>query len=263
MGEFTGTVYYRQRGILVLTPTFVVPAEDRTLHRPVIRVMLAGSGNFALEFPDGRRVEARALMTSPLMERGDILAENVDFALFDFAVASPEYVALQPLLESRDLRLLDPALFAHLMPTLKAGQAGTLTCTEVTQLAAEVVQILTGRRPAPLEFDARVMAALDLIEQLPLAEIKLPRLAQAVNLSPDRFRHLFRASTGATVSQYARSTAVWRALMLLSDNRSITEASHAAGFHDVSHFYRAYADLFGISLSEKNNIRKFRRVRCF
>ena len=66
MGEFTGTVYYRQRGILVLTPTFVVPAEDRTLHRPVIRVMLAGTGTFALEFPDGRRVEARALMTSPI-----------------------------------------------------------------------------------------------------------------------------------------------------------------------------------------------------
>src|SRR3990167_1442496 len=167
MGEFTGTVYYRQRGILVLTPTFVVPAEDRTLHRPVIRVLLAGAGNFTLDFSDGRHIEGRALMTSPLLERVAIRAENVDFALFDFAVTSPEYVALQPLLETRDLRVLDPVPFAHLMPTLKAGQAGTLTCTEVTELAAEVVQILTGQRPAPLALDARGMAALELIEQLP------------------------------------------------------------------------------------------------
>ena len=34
-------------------------------------------------------------------------------------------------------------------------------------------------------------------------------------------------------------------------------------FHDVSHFYRVYSDMFGISLSERSNPRKFRRVRCF
>src|SRR5262249_46847020 len=151
----------------------------------------------------------------------------------DFAAASPEYVALEPLLEGREVRVLDPASFQPLQSKLLAAQTGSLTCEEVTELADHAVEILTGQRPAPLAFDTRVMKALELMEQLPLADIKLGRLAQAVNLSPDRLRHLFRACTGATVSQYARSTAVWHALALLSDNRTITDASHAAGFHDV------------------------------
>ena len=113
-------------------------------------------------------------------------------------------------------------------------------------------------------FDPRVITALEMIDTLPLTEICLEVLSKAVNLSPDRFRHLFKEATGCTVSQYARQTALWRALNLITEEAyTITAASHALGFHDVSHFYRVYSDMFGISLSERSNPRKFKRVRCF
>lgn len=257
-----GTVYYRQRGILLLAPSLQINLDDRTHRRTAVRLLLA-QRPFVLTFADGHTLQTRAVLLSPQVDRYELQAPDTDFALFDFAVASPEYVALLPLLENRTLVELEPSVFAPLLPRLKSGQDGSLASAEVSALAGKVVQILTGVHTPPLNFDARVMVALQLIEQLPLVDIKLPRLAQAVNLSPDRFRHLFRASTGCTVSHYARSTAVWRALMLMASDRSITDASHAAGFHDVSHFYKAYADLFGTNLAEKRNIRKFRRVRCF
>lgn len=260
---FEGTVYYRQRGVLVLAPTFIAERGDRTHLRPSIRFMLGCSGDFELEFEDGRVVQSRAALLLPNVGLCAIRARNSDFALFDFAVASAEYKATDPLLRASPLVHWDIAPFEKMLPQLISGQNGGLDCREVVELVTEVVETLTGAPLQPLQLDERIMRSLQLIETLPLAEIKLAVLAKHANLSPDRFRHLFKDATGSTVSQYARTTAVWRALALLQDKTTITEASHAAGFHDVSHFYHVYSDMFGISLSEKRNIRKFRRVRCF
>lgn len=261
---YDGTVYYRQRSVLVLAPSFVAPLGDRTHQRASIRCMVACSGTFEVETAHSGSLSARAVLMSPAAGCLRIEAHNVDFALFDFAVASAEYLALQTRMQQGVLQILEPAMFDPLTPRLLQGQQGELSCYELGLLMQSVVEALTGEPLQPLQLDERVMQVMGLIEKLPLAEIKLPRLASAVNLSAERLRHLFKAATGSTLSQYARTTAVWRALALLKDEtRTITDVSHTAGFHDVSHFYRVYSDLFGISLSEKNNIRKYRRVRCF
>jgi len=261
---FEGTVYYRQRSVLVLAPSFVAPYGDRTHGRDSIRCMLGCQGPFEVETRIGGTLAARAVLMAPEADCLRIEARDVDFALFDFAVASREYLALQPLLAEAPVQALDLNRFTALLPALLRGQQGELSSFELNDLMQFVVEDLTGRRLQPLSLDERVMQVMALIEDLPLAEVKLPRLAAAVNLSAERLRHLFKSATGSTLSQYARTTAVWRALGLLKDEtRTITEVSHAAGLHDVSHFYRVYSDMFGISLSEKNNLRKYRRVRCF
>lgn len=261
---FDGTVYYRQRSVLVLAPTFVAGRGDRTHRRPSIRCLLGCSGPFEVETADGSIVQSRALLLAPAAGCTRIEARNADFALFDFALASAEYLALQPRVTAAPWQVLALEPFADLLPTLRAGQQGNLACPDLDRLMTTVVETLTGIPLQPLHLDERVMQVMRLLDAMPLADSKLPRLAAAVNLSPERLRHLFKEATGSTLSQYARTAAVWRALgMLAEEERSVTDASHAAGFHDVSHFYRVYADMFGISLSEKNNIRKYRRVRCF
>lgn len=262
--SFEGTVYYRQHSVLVLAPTFVAAKGDRTHRRPSVRCMIGCSGSFTVETADGTRLSTQALLMAPEAHMVSIEARDVDFALFDFAVASAEYLALQPLLQQNPLQPLDLKMFDALLPRLRHGQQGELSCAELRTLMQTVVETLTGQPVPPLKLDERVMQVMQLIDTLPLTEAKLPRLAAAAHLSTERLRHLFKKVTATTPTQHARSVAVWRVLALLEDQGiTVTAASHEAGFHDVSHFYRAYADLFGINLCEKSNVRKYRRVRCF
>lgn len=260
---FEGTVYYRQRSVLVLAPSFVAKPGDRTFRRKSVRLVLGCSSPFRVEFTNGETLETRAAFIAPWAGCCCICGENADIALFDFAQASPEYQATAKLLLDSPYLSLDLDVFLPWLPTLIAGQQGNLANDDIIQLMGAVVGLLT-RAPLPtLCVDPRIAQALQLIEDLPLDEITLARLAPAVKLSAERFRHLFKESTGINVSTYTRQLAVWRALEDIEHGASVTEASHQAGFYDVSHFYRAYADLFGVNLCEKNNTRKFRRIRYF
>ncbi len=261
--NFEGTVYYRQRSVLVLAPSFVAMPGDRTFRRDSIRLLLGCSRPFLVEFTDGTRLETRAVLIAPWAGCCRICAEQADIALFDFAKASPEYQATEKRLQDRPFHSLDVNDFQPWLPTLMAGQEGTLGNDEINPLMTAVVEMLTGAALPPLNVDPRIALALQLIESLPLDEIRLARLAPAVKLSAERFRHLFKESTGVNVSTYTRHLAVWRALETIEKGATITDASHQAGFYDTSHFYRAYADVFGVNFCEKNNIRKFRRMRCF
>lgn len=260
---FEGTVYYRQRGVLVLAPSFVVQPSDRTFRRESIRFLLGCSHPFLVEFTNGVTLQTRAALIAPWSGCCRIIGENADIALFDFAKASPEYQTTEALLTEKPFLSANLDDYLHWLPALIAGQDGTLACNDVTQLITAIVETLTGTPLQTLRVDPRIAQTLQQIEALPLSEITLKNLAPAVNLSRERFRHLFKESTGVNVSTYARQMAVWRALEMLEKDISITEATHAVGFYDVPHFYRAYVDLFGVNLCEKNNIRKFRRVRHF
>lgn len=262
--EYDGVVYYRARSILLLAPSLVIGRGDKTHKRKSIRLLLGCSGPVTLEFDGGHQVQGRALLVAANAGLCNIVGVDADVALLDYTPVTAEYVALDSILGAQLHKELDVEWFAELLPRLIQGQDGTLSGDELLELMQAVVYRVTGTQLSELQYDARIIKALNMIEELPLADICLDVLSKAVNLSPDRFRHLFKETTGCTVSQYARQTALWRALNMISEQGcTITAASHALGFHDVSHFYRVYSDMFGISLSERSNTRKFKRVRHF
>ncbi|MCG8533891.1 MAG: AraC family transcriptional regulator [Pseudomonadales bacterium] len=260
---YIGTVYYRQRSILLLAPTLVIEPEDKTYRRQSIRLILGLKKPMELAFSDGARFTTQAMLVSADSGLCDMQGNEAQVALMDVTPATPEYAALAPFLGADKRRQLPIQDFENLAPRLIDGQSQPLSCEDVEGIMQNLVFIMTGSRPVPLSMDHRIVLALKLIETLPLTAINLATLSDAVNLSTDRFRHLFKDITGCTVSQYARQTAVWRALEYIENGYNITGAAHAVGFHDVSHLYRVYSEMFGVSLSEKNNPRKFRRVRCF
>ncbi|MCE5302313.1 MAG: AraC family transcriptional regulator [Planctomycetaceae bacterium] len=79
-------------------------------------------------------------------------------------------------------------------------------------------------------------------------------LAKMVELSPSRFKSLFRAYTGRSVVQYQNWLRINRAKdLLLSGEYSVTEAAKNVGFPDVFYFSRLFRKLTGYNPSYFRN----------
>ena len=79
--------------------------------------------------------------------------------------------------------------------------------------------------------------------------MSLDEAAAAVALSPGRFRHLFVNETGQSFRSYQLWSRLQRAIELLSEGGSATEAAHGAGFADAPHLTRTFRRMMGIAPS--------------
>jgi AraC-like DNA-binding protein len=97
--------------------------------------------------------------------------------------------------------------------------------------------------------DQRVLATIDYIRRKVDQAVSLSEVAQAANLSPSRFRHLFVQETGMPLRTYV----LWRRLLhvwtLLMQGEALAKAAHAAGFADSAHLSRTSRSMFGVTPS--------------
>lgn len=239
-------VYYWPRGFLYLAPSLAIDRGDhRPTRRPSIRLMLARSGDIEIDFVDGTCIRASAVLMGPEVKRRRIVAEGKGFVLLDLPVSTPEHDALVPLLARDPVRLVPATSFARLSPDLDRAAAGALGAHEASVLRRELVQAVGGTRLEPRPQDERIQAALAFIDRHRLEETSLERVAAAVHLSPDRLRHLFKEQLGCTISHYARTAAVWRALSQWAHGEPLTAVAHDVGFHDYAHSHHAFREMFG------------------
>jgi len=92
--------------------------------------------------------------------------------------------------------------------------------------------------------DWRVRQAVELIRRTPT--IPILSIAISLNLSPSRFRHLFKKEIGVTPRQYLRRARLQCARELLETSAlSVKEITRTVGFNDVSHFVRHYKIIYG------------------
>jgi AraC-like DNA-binding protein len=75
----------------------------------------------------------------------------------------------------------------------------------------------------------------------------LAQVAQAVHLSPSRLRHVLVEETGTTFRGLVLWLRILRALEVVTEGRSWTEAAHRAGFADSAHLSRTFRRMFGVS----------------
>ncbi len=76
-------------------------------------------------------------------------------------------------------------------------------------------------------------------------------LAALVNLSPSRFRHLFKHETGTSPRQYLRELRFRKAeAMLATTFRSVKEITEAVGFVSLTHFMKDFKDRQGMTPRE-------------
>ena len=99
-------------------------------------------------------------------------------------------------------------------------------------------------------FDARLLIAIDFINQYISKTIKVIDIARHVSLSESRLRHLFTEQVGISLTKYILWVRVKVALReMLKPGVTLSDAAYQAGFTDHSHFTRTFKRMFGVSPS--------------
>lgn len=148
-----------------------------------------------------------------------------------------------------DLPALPDALLNALLPVLLASGGQIPDKQAGRALLSHVLTTLIGPAWDEAPDDPRIAAALALVTPQFLVEHSQPidYLATSVNLSPSRFRHLFRSEIGMSVQSYLRWQRLLAALRTSAYGASLTEAAHTAGFADSAHLSRVCRATFGIA----------------
>lgn len=96
--------------------------------------------------------------------------------------------------------------------------------------------------------DQRVEKVIALMEANLHRNLPLGQMAQAVNLSGSRLRHLFKAETGMSLEQYRKSLRMRKAKELIETTfLSMKQIRSRVRLSDRSHFARDFKRIYGLT----------------
>ena len=99
--------------------------------------------------------------------------------------------------------------------------------------------------------DRRIELVISLLENDTSRAWDTRTLATLVNLSPSRFRHLFKHETGTSPRQYLRELRLRKAEVMLSTTfLSLKEIAEAIGIVSVTHLMKDFKERHGITPRE-------------
>ncbi|MEA2175417.1 MAG: two-component system, response regulator YesN [Blastocatellia bacterium] len=115
--------------------------------------------------------------------------------------------------------------------------------------------------------DYRVKEVIRHIEDGFDVEITLEQLAQSVNISPSRLRHLFKSEVGVTPMQLLKEVRLRKAKELAEESfMNVKQIMVIVGLRDESHFMRDFKKTFGLTptqcrhLSNQAKLKKAQRA---
>lgn len=103
--------------------------------------------------------------------------------------------------------------------------------------------------PPPARRDERIVSAVKALREQRQAAQRLDQLAASSGLSPSRFLHLFKQSTGVPLRRFRLWTRLGVAVRRMADGASLTDAALDAGFASSAHFSTAFREMFGMAPS--------------
>lgn len=143
---------------------------------------------------------------------------------------------------------LQTARITRNIADLAASYGARAGDTALIEGARAIVSSLSGAIAEPVtSTDERIERAVQLVRQQIGDSLPLARIASAVHLSPDRFRHLFVAETGVTFRAYVLWLRLEQSLTTYISGQSLTDAAFTGGFADSAHFSRTFRKMFGIA----------------
>ena len=99
-----------------------------------------------------------------------------------------------------------------------------------------------------ITMDRRIELIASKIKANTAAPWDIPALAALVNLSPSRFRHLFKQETGTTPAQYLKEFRLRKAeKMLRTTFLSIKQILEQVGIASNTHFVRDFRQKYGMT----------------
>lgn len=93
----------------------------------------------------------------------------------------------------------------------------------------------------------RIDAARERLDGRPDEAPPLAALARSVGMSPFHFARLFRELVGVPPHRYLVEARLRRAVAVLREGASVTEAGFMSGFGNLSHFIRTFQKRYGAS----------------
>jgi AraC family transcriptional regulator len=143
---------------------------------------------------------------------------------------------------------LDGTVFAEQVARLAALYTQQASDEALADCAREVTTRLSSIHPSSARpLDKRIARAIDILHERLADTVTMSEIAEAVHLSPERFRHLFLQETGIRFRPYVLWLRLEVAIALYVAGGSLTEASHAGGFADSAHFSRTFKRMFGVT----------------
>lgn len=111
--------------------------------------------------------------------------------------------------------------------------------------------------------DRRIELIISKIKADTAAPWDIPTLAARVNLSPSRFRHLFKQETGTTPAQFLRDVRLRKAERILRTTfLSIKQILKQVGITSNAHFVRDFRRKYGSTpTAYRRTIRRKRKQR--
>lgn len=240
-------------GTILPNQLFLWPAEILYVCRGNINEMhehyalslwIAFQGQFAFE-TENQRGSLRAAILPPNV-RHRLHAPDCRMAVLQVDPDARDYRSLLQLTEAGHIHELDvkayEPLFAQLEAVLESGG-----CAQGRDVFQSILQkTLSGLPRVDIPLDSRIRTLVDEWKRELPDEISVEDLAARAGLSSHRFMHLFKEEMGLPVRRYLLWLRTNRAVRLLKEGLSLTEAAHEAGFADSAHMSRTFKDMIGI-----------------
>lgn len=197
--------------------------EALTPHQAAADALLVGlEAPFTIE-RDGRRETTELCVVPARTEHAlDFHGRRMACLYFEPGTRAPRQLDLSHLRASLEAVVHDarPSTWSALL-----SDTGFEACGPIDARAAEVARTLA------LASDENLRAEV---------------LAQQVGLSGSRLEHLFTRSYGVPMRAWRSWWRMRLAAAQLLEGRTLTEAAHAAGFHDSAHFSNTFRQTFGL-----------------
>jgi AraC-like DNA-binding protein len=248
-GGPTMRVYMWDRCFIMQADSFALSGTAKPHKRLSATVMVANRKPFLMQIEGQPVREYQGVILAPNVSRTLLEADAAELSLFDAGITTASYAALQPCLRQQAVRVLDKDDLQGLRPLLSASFAEPMSCPQAHSLFDQVIAALGGISESSVMYDPRVQRVMRLVDELPLDELSLPRLAAVAELSESRLRALFQQNLGCAPAQYIRWVNTWKAIRLWEKGMKLTDVAHEMGFHDLAHIDHAVKELFGLSPS--------------
>ena len=161
----------------------------------------------------------------------------------DFHAEVVELQRAQALLKLAERKLSDwSPIITRAYHRLDSQQNGTITNVRGAIVGwGRIYDAQWERIKKMISFIDTAMAEMEQAEEQAYKE-----LADAVNLSEDRFNHLFKESMGVAPQQYINEIRLKKAMNLLKKkNGNVAEIAYSVGYTDYNHFGRQFRKMFG------------------
>jgi AraC-like DNA-binding protein len=224
---------------------YLGPALNLSPHRNAVAVLCAGvTGDFQVASNPAMHhsdyVTCRTALI-PANTQHHLRAGDQTMAFLYVDAQSDDYASLRAAMSRIEDRIGvglagEPEYLRALV-----GLHGGKPWREVREQIAAVLRL-----HVPARKDERIAEAIRHLHTAPAENSRLSDLAERANLSPSRFLHLFKETTGVPFRRYRLWARMGMAVRGAVTGRTLTQVAHDAGFSSSSHFSAAFREMFGM-----------------